>query len=87
MAGYAAQSRHQQHHAQRLLQPQQRNGGVYTRWVEHLTITNSTFSNNGETAVSMLNTHNYWLAGNTATGNPNNSLPDNRGDCYARASL
>ena len=62
-------------------------GGVYTRWVERLTITNSTFNNNGESAVSMANTHNYWLAGNTATGNPNNSLPDNRGDCWARAGL
>ena len=44
-------------------------GGVYTRWVEHLTITNSTFNNNAETAVQHVE-HAQLLGASTLTATP-----------------
>jgi hypothetical protein len=62
-------------------------GGLYANWTNRLTITDCNLSNNDSYACYVVNTKDYWLAGNTATGNWDNSLPTNGGNSNARASL
>ena len=58
-------------------------GGLYSKYTNRLTVTNSSFTNNTY-AWYAINTKDYYSSGNTASGNVNNSLPYNGGSSTAR---
>ena len=58
-------------------------GGLYSKYTNRLTVTNSSFTNNTY-AWYVINTKDYYSSGNTASGNVNNSLPYNGGSSTAR---
>ena len=63
-------------------------GGLYSKWTDRLTVTGCSFVDNTGYGFYVVNTKDYWSAGNTATGNSaSNSLPYNGGNSTARASL
>jgi hypothetical protein len=59
------------------------NGGIYSKWTDRLTVTNCRIENNGW-AFYVINTKDFYSAGNTATGNSNDALAYNGGNSNLR---
>ena len=59
------------------------NGGIYSKWTNRLTVTNTRIENN-EWGFYVINSKDYYSSGNSATGNTNNALPYNGGNSTAR---